>query len=194
MPMSCVCLQRRQVRKSLDSLDAFLLVDGSEFALRGAALASFTTRPGLHAQHAERQTLRTDRQQAVHQEPALIATGTAPQTFCGRQMRQVKLGCALYHQHHWDLLHTVQRLHNRWRQYTISVELVVVKESIGCLQFSRRQRLRQPRVGTSRQLSGKCHQPVREACVTETRRCEFLARPVRRVVPDRQSAAAASTE
>lgn len=130
-------LQRRQVRKPLDPLDALLLMDGSGFAPRGAALGSFRTGPCLYAQYAERQTFRTDRQHAVHQEPTLIAAGTASQTICGRQMRQVKFGGVLYRQHYRNLLHTVRRLRNMRRQYTVGVDLGFVKEPVGRLQFSR---------------------------------------------------------
>lgn len=187
-------LQRRQVRKPLEPLDAFLLVDRPGFALRGTASGSFGASPRFHAQHSERQPLRTNRQQTMHHEATLIATGTGPQAFCGMQMRQVEFGSVLYGQHHRNLLHAVQRLRNMRRQHAVSVHQIVVKESIGRLQFSGRQRLRQRRMWTGRQLACQRNQSLRQASVPEIRLREFLACPVRRVVPGRQSAFAASTE
>src|SRR5581483_1471530 len=92
------------------------------------------------------------------------------------------------------LLHAVQRLRNMRRQHAVSVHQIVVKESIGRLQFSGRQRLRQRRMWTGRQLACQRNQSLRQASVPEIRLREFLACPVRRVVPGRQSAFAASTE
>jgi len=107
-------------------------------------------------------------------------------------MRQVEFGGVLYGQHHRNLLHAVQRLCNMRRQHAVSVDQVVVEESIGRLQFSGRQRLWQRRVWTGRQLACQRNQALRQASVSEIRLREFLARPVCRVVSDRQSAVATS--
>lgn len=52
------------------------------------------------------------------------------------QVRQIEFGRILYCQHHWQLFHAVQRLCNMRRQHAVGIDLIVIEEAVGRLQFS----------------------------------------------------------
>jgi hypothetical protein len=120
---------------ALQPFHAFLVLDRPPLALLRLAILLGWTHPGLQAQHAQRQAVGCDGQQAVHHESAQIVAGAIAQTFGGGKMRQIEFGGVLCGQHDGNLLHAAERLQDVRSQHPIGIDLRIVEEAIRRLKL-----------------------------------------------------------
>ncbi len=158
--------------------DAFFLFDGARNCGSPLAEHLFGAHPGLHAKHAWRQALRRDCQQTVQHEALLIVAGAATQTFRRVQMRQVELRCVLNRQHDRHLSHAIERLRNVGREDAVRVDLRIIEETVGSLQFGRLERLWKRTLRTARESASQRNETLRQARITQIRLAKFGTCPV----------------
>lgn len=106
------------------------------------------------------------------------------QALCGRQVRQVELGCVFGYQHDRKLSHTPQGSADMHGQYPIGIDRRVVEEAVRGFQLRPRQCLREGALRSHRQPARERDKAFASARIAQVGGAKFFYRPIG--VPVRQ--------